>query len=108
VHDLTRGVTLLDVWEDSDTTASLVLRGELTGSADTLVVEVEAAPPDRSTKLSGAQVYRLISQKKLPHIRMGKSVRVRPADLESWLARQLVLDATRVEDRIKREFARKQ
>ena len=43
-------------------------------------------------RLSKAQVYILISQKKLPHIRLGqKRVVVRRDHLEDWLKAQTVL-----------------
>lgn len=42
-------------------------------------------------RLSCAQVCALCQRRELPHIRMGKSVRVRQTDLEKWLQGQTVL-----------------
>ena len=51
-------------------------------SLDILLTAVEVA---RYLKLSKSKVYYLISTKRIPHIKIGKNVRVRRADLEAWL-----------------------
>jgi excisionase family DNA binding protein len=40
-------------------------------------------------KLSRAKTYYLLSRKQLPHIRIGKNVRVRKSDLMRWLDEKL-------------------
>jgi hypothetical protein len=49
LHDQTRGVAILDVRDVTAANATIVLRGELTGIAQALVVNVEADPPHRIT-----------------------------------------------------------
>ncbi len=49
---------------------------------DTLLTAPEIA---RYLKLSRSKVYYLIATKDIPHIKIGKSVRVRQSDLEQWL-----------------------
>ena len=39
----------------------------------------------RYLKLSRSKVYYLIARKRLPHIKIGKNVRIRQMDLEKWL-----------------------
>ena len=39
----------------------------------------------RYLKLSKSKVYYLISKRRIPHIKLGKNVRVRRADLETWV-----------------------
>ena len=51
-------------------------------STDTLLTAVEVA---RYLKLSKSKVYYLISTKRIPHVKIGKNVRVRRTDLETWL-----------------------
>ncbi len=36
-------------------------------------------------KLSRSKVYLLVTQKKIPYIRIGRNVRIRQSDLETWL-----------------------
>jgi len=42
-------------------------------------------------KMSRAAIYRLVAQGQLPHIRIGKSRRIRRVELEMWLKKQTVL-----------------
>lgn len=53
------------------------------------------APPDpmlwnvaraaQELSLSRAHVYRLVREKRIPHIRVGESIRFSPAALQKWL-----------------------
>ena len=36
-------------------------------------------------KLSKAKIYYLIQRKQIPHIKLGRNVRIRQSDLEKWL-----------------------
>lgn len=40
--------------------------------------------------VSKGRAYQLVSSGEVPHVRVGKLMRVRPADLESYLQRNLV------------------
>ncbi|MBI5954474.1 MAG: helix-turn-helix domain-containing protein [Chloroflexi bacterium] len=40
-------------------------------------------------QLSRSKVYYLASRKQLPHLKLGKSIRVRMSDLQKWLAQQI-------------------
>ncbi len=42
-------------------------------------------------KMSKSKIYSLVSAAKIPHIRIGYSVRIMESDLLSWLASQKVL-----------------
>ena len=44
----------------------------------------------RYLKLSRSKVYLLVTQKKIPYIRIGKNVRIRQSDLETWLNQRVV------------------
>ena len=41
-------------------------------------------------KLSRSKVYLLVTQKKIPYIRIGRNVRIRQSDLETWLNQRVV------------------
>lgn len=41
-------------------------------------------------KLSKSKTYALVQRREIPHIKVGKNVRVRMADLERWLAARTV------------------
>ena len=43
----------------------------------------------RYLKISKAKMYYLVSQKQIPHIRLGRNVRVRKSDLMKWLETQI-------------------
>ena len=40
-------------------------------------------------KISKAKMYYLVSRKQIPHIRLGRNVRVRKSDLLKWLELQI-------------------
>lgn len=40
-------------------------------------------------KISKAKLYYLIARKKIPHIRLGRNVRIRESDLNRWLELQV-------------------
>ncbi len=40
-------------------------------------------------KLSRSKVYLLVTQKKIPYIRIGRNVRIRQSDLETWLNQKI-------------------
>ena len=42
-------------------------------------------------KMSKAAIYRLVAQGHLPHIKIGKSRRIRREQLEAWLKTQTVI-----------------
>ena len=39
-------------------------------------------------KMSKSKIYSLIQRRKMPHVRIGRNVRVRVGDLASWLEKQ--------------------
>jgi excisionase family DNA binding protein len=39
-------------------------------------------------KMSKSKVYSLIQRRKMPHVRIGRNVRVRVGDLARWLEKQ--------------------
>jgi excisionase family DNA binding protein len=41
-------------------------------------------------KMSKAKVYYLIQRKHIPHVRIGRNVRVRESDLVKWIGQQFV------------------
>lgn len=41
-------------------------------------------------KLSKSKTYAMVQRREIPHIKVGKNVRVRMTDLERWLAAQTV------------------
>ena len=45
-------------------------------------------------KMSKAKVYSLIQRGELPHIRIGRNVRVREADLHQWIEKHLEASLT--------------
>lgn len=42
----------------------------------------------RLLKLSKSNLYKLVQSEQIPHIRIGKSIRIRHSDLEAWLDEQ--------------------
>lgn len=56
--------------------------------AERLALRVDEAAALLS--ISRSQAYQLIAEKKLPHVRVGESVRVPRAALEAWLEEQTV------------------
>jgi excisionase family DNA binding protein len=51
-------------------------------SDDTIMTIPEVA---NYLKVSKAKMYYLVSRKQIPHIRLGRNVRIRKADLLKWL-----------------------
>ena len=41
-------------------------------------------------KMSKSKVYYLIQRREIPHIKVGRNVRIRASDLNQWLLRQFV------------------
>ncbi len=39
----------------------------------------------RYLKMSRAKIYRLVQRREIPHIRIGKNVRIRGSDLARWI-----------------------
>lgn len=39
-------------------------------------------------KISKSKIYYLISRKEIPHLRLGRNVRIRESDLKKWLELQ--------------------
>jgi excisionase family DNA binding protein len=54
---------------------------------DTILTVPEVA---RYLKMSRAKVYYLIQKKRIPHVRIGRNVRVRESDLVKWLDQRFV------------------
>lgn len=52
---------------------------------DNILTPAEVA---EKLKMSKAKIYLLIQRKELPHIRIGKNVRVWESDLKKWLDKQ--------------------
>lgn len=36
-------------------------------------------------KISKSKIYYLVSQKQIPHLKLGRNVRIRESDLQKWL-----------------------
>lgn len=39
-------------------------------------------------KISKSKIYYLISREEIPHLKLGRNVRIRESDLQKWLDRQ--------------------
>jgi len=39
-------------------------------------------------KISKSKIYYLVSQKQIPHLKLGRNVRIRESDLQKWLELQ--------------------
>jgi excisionase family DNA binding protein len=57
------------------------------GSEDTILTIPEVA---RYLKISKSKIYRLLSKKEIPHIKIGRNVRIRQADLQMWVEKQTI------------------
>jgi excisionase family DNA binding protein len=55
---------------------------ELSMSPDTVLTIPEVA---RYLKLSKSKIYWLVQSRQIPHIRIGRNVRIRAGDLQAWL-----------------------
>ena len=40
-------------------------------------------------KMSKSKIYFLVSRKQIPHLRLGRNVRIRVSDLQDWLSDQV-------------------
>jgi excisionase family DNA binding protein len=41
-------------------------------------------------QISKAKIYYLVKRKEIPHIKIGRNVRIKESDLSKWLDKQLV------------------
>ena len=41
-------------------------------------------------QLSKSKVYYLVARRKIPHLRLGKNVRIRESDLMRWMTAQVI------------------
>jgi excisionase family DNA binding protein len=57
------------------------------GSEDTILTIPEVA---RYLKISKSKIYRLLSKKEIPHIKIGRNVRIRQTDLQMWVEKQTI------------------
>jgi putative molybdopterin biosynthesis protein len=39
-------------------------------------------------KMSKSKIYDLVSRKEIPHLKIGRNVRIRQADLQRWMEKQ--------------------
>ena len=39
-------------------------------------------------KISKSKIYHLVSKKEIPHLKIGRNVRIRRADLQIWMEKQ--------------------
>jgi excisionase family DNA binding protein len=44
-------------------------------------------------KLSKSKVYMLVQQGKIPHVRIGRNVRIRETDLKKWLEKNAITES---------------
>lgn len=42
----------------------------------------------RYLKISKSKIYDLVSRKEIPHLKIGRNVRIRQADLQRWMEEQ--------------------
>ena len=40
-------------------------------------------------KISKSKIYYLVSRKEIPHLKLGRNVRIRESDLQKWLDHQI-------------------
>jgi excisionase family DNA binding protein len=57
------------------------------GSEDTILTIPEVA---RYLKISKSKIYRLLSKNEIPHIKIGRNVRIRQTDLQMWVEKQTI------------------
>ena len=43
-------------------------------------------------KISKSKIYYLVSRKEIPHLKLGRNVRIRESDLQKWLEHQVEQD----------------
>lgn len=58
---------------------------------DILLTPIDVA---RYLKLSKSKVYYLIQRRQIPHIKIGRNVRVKQSDLGEWLKKNTVAEQT--------------
>jgi excisionase family DNA binding protein len=46
-------------------------------------------------RMSPSKLYLLLQQKKIPHVRIGRNVRIRETELKEWIEAQAVKDQPR-------------
>jgi excisionase family DNA binding protein len=44
----------------------------------------------RYLKISKSKVYSLVQRRKIPHVRIGRNVRVRQSDLRAWIEKNVI------------------
>ena len=49
-------------------------------------------------KISKSKIYYLVSQKQIPHLKVGRNVRIRESDLQNWLELQIEQGSTNFQD----------
>lgn len=54
-------------------------------SEDTILTIPEVA---RYLKMSKSKIYDLVSKKEIPHLKIGRNVRIRQMDLQIWMEKQ--------------------
>ena len=54
-------------------------------SENTILTIPEVA---RYLKMSKSKIYDLVSKKEIPHIKIGRNVRIRQTDLQIWMEKQ--------------------
>ncbi len=42
----------------------------------------------RYLKISKSKIYNLVSKKEIPHLKIGRNVRIRQTDLQMWMEKQ--------------------
>ena len=42
----------------------------------------------RYLKISRSKIYNLVSKKEIPHLKIGRNVRIRQTDLQMWMEKQ--------------------
>ena len=42
----------------------------------------------RYLKISKSKIYNLVSKKEIPHLKIGRNVRIRQTDLQKWMEKQ--------------------
>ncbi len=47
-------------------------------------------------RLSKSKVYYMISRKQLPHLRLGRNVRIRMSDLQKWINQRIEIDTMEI------------
>lgn len=56
-------------------------------SAEPIYTVAEVA---RYLKISKSKIFYLVAKKQIPHLKIGRNIRIRRSDLEAWLNSQIV------------------